>query len=529
MDGKEGVRLKRVCFAGMNGVFAVLSFAAALLVTVNIAGYYYNVIDFRPALYLTAAFLAAVVTFFLATVCRRTKRIADFLKKYPDRILLATALLLFAVQAVFLSIAYVPLGWDVTEIIEMASGESLFDLYFIRYPNNTVMTACFKLLFQFTKKLGMNCWLAAILLSALATDISVVLICSAVKKVFSLRAFYLTLWLSVLLYALHPTVATPYSDTLALPFTAGFVYCGVQFFYADTRREKWRYAAAAGFVLYIGYCIKPTVAIAGIAAAILLLLFLKKPSKKRVVSAALCAVLFSCGVLTAYTAAELANPVIFGRVPTEEMRYAKEFPMSHFLMMGLNEREDAYYGFFRADVHATASITGKKEKTAFHKIVIRNRLKSFGAAGFAEHCLNKAIWVSTDGTFYYGGEGEFHNDNEKAQSGLRGFLQNYLYTETAFYQNYLANCMQGVWLFVLVGVALACLRRQKRCSAPQNAMRFFLQLTIFGLLLFLMLFEARSRYLFLYLPYFCALSAVGYSNLFEKRTPKRREKSEEIE
>ena len=79
----------------MNGVFAVMSFAAALLVAGNIAAYYYNVVDFRPALYLTAAFLAAVLTFALATVCRRTKRIVDFLKKYPDRILLAMVLLLF--------------------------------------------------------------------------------------------------------------------------------------------------------------------------------------------------------------------------------------------------------------------------------------------------------------------------------------------------------------------------------------------------------------------------------------------------
>ena len=516
-------RLQRFCFAGINGVFALWMLTVCLLMGLNIASYYYNVVNFRPLYYLLFAVLAAAVTFSGMALCRKSAKLSAFLRKNPEKIMLCSVLLLFCVQAAFLSIAYVPLGWDVTEIIEMASGQSLFANYFIRYPNNTVMTACFKVLFQFTNKFGMDCWLAAILLSALATDVALVLICRTVQKVFGLKAFYLTLWLSVLLYALHPTVSTPYSDTLVMPFTAAFVYFGAKFMLAHTRREKCRFGFICGFVLYFGYCIKPTVMIAGIASVILLFLCLKKPTKAQFTSALLCILFCTSGILTACTLSTASNAVVFGRVPTEEERYEKEFPMSHFFMMGLNERSDAYYGFFRADVNTTASITGKNEKTEFHKSIIRVRLKNMGASGFLQHCLNKAIWVSTDGTFYYGGEGEFHNGNEKAESGLRGVLQNYLYTETPFYTQFLANAMQGVWLFVSVGVLLACLRRQKFATAPQNKLRFFLQLSLLGLLLFLMLFEARSRYLFLYLPYFAALAAIGFS---QKRSKARKRKSQ---
>ncbi len=504
-------RLQRFCFAGINGVFALWMFAVCLLMGLNIAAYYYNVVDFRLLYTLLFAALAAAVTFSGLALCRKSAKFSDFLRKNPEKVLLCSVLILFCVQASFLSVAYVPLGWDVTEIIEMASGQSLFDNYFIRYPNNTVMTACFKVLFQFTNKFGIDCWLAAILLSALSTDVALALICRTVQKVFGLRAFYLTLWLSVLLYALHPTVSTPYSDTLAMPFTASFVYFGVEFMRAHTRREKCRFGFACGFVLYFGYCIKPTVMIAGIAALILMVLCLKKPTKAQFVSALLCIVFCAGGILTACTLSAASNTVVFGRVPTEKQRYEKEFPLTHFLMMGLNERADAYYGYFREDVHTTASISGKDEKVDFHKSIIRVRLKNMGAKGFLTHCLNKAVWVSTDGTFYYGGEGEFHNGNQKAEGGLRGILQNYLYTETPFYTQFLANAMQGVWLFISVGVLLSCIRRQKYNTAPQNRLRFFLQLSLLGLLLFLMLFEARSRYLFLYLPYFAALAAVGYS------------------
>ena len=42
-------------------------------------------------------------------------------------------------------------------------------------------------------------------------------------------------------------------------------------------------------------------------------------------------------------------------------------------------------------------------------------------------------------------------------------------------------------------------------------MEFVMQLSLFGLFLFLMLFEARSRYLFLYLPFFILLASQGLS------------------
>ena len=54
--------------------------------------------------------------------------------------------------------------------------------------------------------------------------------------------------------------------------------------------------------------------------------------------------------------------------------------------------------------------------------------------------------------------------------------------------------MQGIWLFICIRAIISCF--------PQKYNKFngIAKLAIEGLFLFLLIFENRSRYLFLYLP-----------------------------
>ncbi|MGN0562050.1 MAG: hypothetical protein ACI4K6_04525, partial [Candidatus Fimenecus sp.] len=106
---KEGLhlaRLKRICFAGLDGVCAVWTGITVILITLNIAAYYYNVVEFQPLRYLLAAAGAAALTFAVYTACKKLPKLYAFLRSYPDKVLLGSILLLFAVQAAFLAVAY---------------------------------------------------------------------------------------------------------------------------------------------------------------------------------------------------------------------------------------------------------------------------------------------------------------------------------------------------------------------------------------------------------------------------------------
>ena len=105
--------------------------------------------------------------------------------------------------------------------------------------------------------------------------------------------------------------------------------------------------------------------------------------------------------------------------------------------------------------------------------------------------------------FRSGMEGGFHLEEQSDRNTLRGFLQNGFYIETEFYQNWFSAWMQGVWLMVCIRSALTILRKS---DAPYSGIA---KLSVLGLFLFLLLFENRSRYLFLYLPVILTIAESG--------------------
>ncbi len=512
-------KLKQLCLRSVNTGFALATAAIVILILLNAANHYVNMVDFNMAAVLLFLLFAAALTaggYFLCEKCG----IRSILAKHPFLILTAVMLTVCIAHILIVRAIYTPIGWDVAAIINAAGNlhpeetEDL-DIYFTRYPNNVLMTALFKVFFKIVQPVISDVWLSSALLSVLAVDIGIVLISLTAKRVFGLKVYYLTLWLSLLLIAVNPTIYVPYSDAVAMPFTACFLFSAAMLLTAKTQRVKFIFSFMAGLFLFTGYYIKPTVLIAGIAVFLLLALSIQKIGSKRILTYGLCVLLLITGGLSSFALNRAARPLVYSQLPTEQQQNALEVPVSHFIMMGLNERE-GYYGFFQDDVNNTFSISGKEEKTAYHKEVIVQRLQNFGVWGFLKHCINKAIWVTTDGTFLYGGEGIFHNGTPKKTDGLAGFLQNFNYTNTDLYQNYFGNYMQAIWLLTVFGMALLLFRRSKERPQAQNDLLFIMQMAAGGLVLFLVLFEARSRYLFLYLPYFTLLAAVGYQTLFQR-------------
>lgn len=508
-------KLQSFFASSIQVVFSFLWAGVSLLIVADAAKNYMNIANFSVAWVLLFLLLLAAVTIGMLFLARLPK-LKALLQKYPIRVLTLSMLFVLVLQLFLVRMTYTPIGWDVGSIISVAGNlhpelSEYYDTYLTWYPNNILMTAIFKVFCRIMQIVGMNPWLASVCLSVLAVDAGILFSCFIAKKVFGLKTFYLTLWISLLIAAFHPTITVPYSDTLAFPFTAAFLFLVVSAATAKRSAVRYSYCAFAGLAFILGYYIKPTVAIAGIALALWLFFCIRKPSKKNVLRTCSCVALALIGLGIGWGINQLAKPLAYTQVPTAERQEALEVPMTHFLMMGLNEKQDPKsYGFFQEDVNNTLAIAGVDEKAAFHKEVIRERITAFGIGGLLQHWGNKLIWVTTDGTFFYGGEGIFHAGTPMAQEGLKSVLQQWNYAETSVYQKYLTNFMQAVWLGIAIGMVLQLFAERKQKNSLQTAVLFIMQLTIIGLLLFLMLFEARSRYLFLYLPYFCILAANGY-------------------
>ena len=138
------------------------------------------------------------------------------------------------------------------------------------------------------------------------------------------------------------------------------------------------------------------------------------------------------------------------------------------------------------------------------------RIKDMGAAGYSRFLAKKMLTVYNDGTYAWGGEGNFFMTVfPQPNNRISAFLRNIYYTDGKYYDIFV-TVKQIIWVFVMGAVAVSGLGKENRQEV------IVLMLSIVGLTLFEVLFEARARYLYTYAPVFCILAASGIEKLSNK-------------
>ena len=186
----------------------------------------------------------------------------------------------------------------------------------------------------------------------------------------------------------------------------------------------------------------------------------------------------------------------------------QRFPPNHFMMMGLNTATKG--GFSPEDHEFSVSIPDYEERERQIWEVIGERWNQMTAAQRGEHYLVKLIYIMNNGTFSWGDEGIFFDTVPEHDNPLNDIYSEIFYPEGKYFALY-CEFAQVIWMQILLGIVLLFfdLRRETYRKA-------LLMIVLCGLLAFLMLFEARARYLILYSPAFLILSLHGYEGLFSR-------------
>ena len=181
-------------------------------------------------------------------------------------------------------------------------------------------------------------------------------------------------------------------------------------------------------------------------------------------------------------------------------------------MMGMQERQNdvigdgknqTLYGTYNVqDDLNTYSIKGYKEKQEYNLKIIKERLKNFGIIGYIKFLYNKANWILSDGTFYYGYEGTWIVDGYQNQNKVAKIVQKFITVDSKAYKYITANIMQISWLIILFGLMLSY-------SKEKNEYLDIGKLAIIGIILFILIFEGRARYLVNYIPIFIFIGVDG--------------------
>lgn len=479
--------------------FTVVSF----LISVILALFYLPIIKYSlkwtgtvwPFVAATVAalfLLAALLTYWGERVTLPKRRIVGYI----------CVIILVAVQLRFAMALYGTISFDFNYLFTAAKGLAWngdlngTEAYFAQFPNNLLLVLCFAFVIKVCTFIGFYNYMAALVLcSVISVDLSIYLAWRCAKKLWGRKYAFVFLLLSMPMIFFHYGIVCPYSDTFGMIFPAAFL------FFLEHRPEKRAAAIETSLLMgawmAIGYHIKPQTAIIVIAAFLIELFYCSKTRENVLVFLKRIA-LFLVGFIAAYVLLHLLFQLTTGSVLTEALKEEKQTPFTHYLMMGVNPDTAGFIS--DSDWEATMAVPGKKAKIAFNLQIIQERLQKMQLSGYLKllHLKGKNTfsWMKID----------MWVRNHNCQDNLSLFLQNWFCQGGQMFEKVWLFFLQANWVFWIMLWILPIVLGHG--FSDPNVM--LLRLTVMGLVMFELLFEAGQRYLFHLFPIYALLAVYGW-------------------
>ncbi len=438
--------------------------------------------EMAPAALLVGGACAAAV---LCAVSLAVKKIGFIREHYRQiaLILLAPYLLVIAVMALKMQVIPTMNGWDFPIVvrcsIDYRNGITELPPYFSLWPNNTPLLWIQVAFFRLVNMAGLTDYMSRlVILNCVLITLSVRFVFLTADLVFEGPAA-LTVTLIAMIYpGLFLYGAIAYTDTFSLVFVAMAV-----FFYTKARtnydREKSETVWLVLFTLAVicGAVIKITALVLLIACSIDYLFTRKKKNAFHILLGAAC-------IAGTFILTDLAKR-------PAEMEGYPEIPFTHWVMMGLEGN-----GGYNDDDYQLVLSVPESERARFTRKEIARRIGEKGFGGMIEHLKGKLSYIMSDGACF-------------APSKLdRGVLKprfiHEFVVETGRFSDYLyiySDRLQLALIFLEVVGIILHMRKQGSLS--------FVRLSRIGIILFLLIWEARSRYLVNFLPLFFISAGSG--------------------
>lgn len=466
--------------------------------------------------------------------------IMHFLRKYDSidknsKKVLIMYIFLISIQITYAALIFRKIGWDAgmvySSACDLVNGTFNNVEYFSMYGNNVLLLLFLEILFRACKLFGCNNYLfISIIFNIFMIDLAIYYIYKTCEKLIGKKYGTLSYFISIPMLGLNPYLTVVYSDTLSYIFPVIIFYNYILYKNEKDSKSKSMFIFNIAFFSILGYLVKPTNIIISIAIFIieLLSMIVKKIVKKQSAKQNQillnknkykqhfinCFIVFFT-ILVVYGSFDIYKNLRLKNYISKEITYQNSFPMTHFMMMGLKPEgyEGKYYGvYLEDDVNSTKSQIGKSAKKEYNIKQIKIRLKAMGIKGYISYLYDKYTFIISDGSFFYGDEGNFYQSEPYFSGKLASLVQGFSYVDGKYYNKITVNIMQSYWIIILGLILISSILSliygdEKKIS--------ILKLSIIGIIAFILLFEARSRYLMNYLPVFILL-AIYSINKFEK-------------
>lgn len=478
-------------------------------------------------------FALAVIWVFLIIACCflcnfavRFGKIQKFTEKYFYLLLVLASLAVLYIQWQIAYEIYFFAGWDVSIVMGSADKvqfgtEPIGNFYyFSQYTNNIGIAYLLAVIQKAACALGYETerYYICIKIGCALINLAGVFTVLAVKKITkSIKASVTAFVLFHLLVSTNPWMSVPYTDVFSILFPVLTFYFYVQAVQKAGSRYSPLLWLGIGLSGGIGYLIKPSGAIVLIAVVVCAGIRWLTGERSRKIYGLKCMVMFFAAIfmvygiyvhMLSYTGCELNKDIAFS--------------WTHYFMMGLNEETTGSY--LSADYGYSSSFATAAERTKGNMERAFSRLNDFGLPGYLKFLMNKLLMNFNDGTFAWGLEGGFVLGETAYAPGIWGQRLRRLYYVTNDWYIYYATAAQSIWLWVQMtaaGILLGSRKKQEQ-SVDRKLAEKVLMVSLIGIFAFVMLFEARARYLYNMLPLYVICAVLGGQNIYRWLIQQRR-------
>lgn len=499
----------------------------------------------RDQLYSNPVYAAAGIIF-AAGLCLIIKmsgeRLEELLHKRQKTVIAFTLLIFFLLSVVLDISGFFYSDWDpiailyaLSELISGSGGETV-NSYFSNHPNNLLLVWIYLMVMKTAGVFGYGSFTAIVIFQCLVSSFTAFVLWRIMSDICigSRVVPYAGLILYEVWIGLSPWFIVTYSDEtgIILPVIILRLFQKLSQGRASGNPGGeliiW---GAVSFAAGVGYFIKPQIIIAYIAGVLFCFcdsLYRGAGHEKVLKNGGNRAGLMKKGFAAAVVsgmAVLFSFFIVKGAVfPSMDIKLDgdRSFGMAHYFMMGLNRETDGAYS--DEDTLYTDSFDTPREKLEADLELAGKRIREYGILGLKGHAQRKILVNYNDGLFAWGIDGNFFAGREAEELGnvaetpLTDFVWSFILPEGADHGKY-SSALQMLWLMMLIlstvsavfaGRHLRMLGRRAsggEITIPDEI--YIVMLSLTGLFLFELLFEAKARYLFIYTPYYLILSVFG--------------------
>ena len=368
--------------------------------------------------------------------------------------------------------------------------------YFLQYSNNNfclLLVIMITKLFKFLHINLFNNYL--VLFNIFMIDLSIILSYKYAKRLKNKEFAIKVLLLNVLNPLNYLFIHWTYTCTYFAPFMVGILYLYNKI--SDSKKIDMKYTILTiifGIVSVIGYFLRPIIVIPLIAIFIVVIINLisnYKVIKERISSnykkiiIVVFAFLFS--VLTCYKVVSYYS----NKYSPDKSR---NFPVTHWIMMGIHGEGMVN----EVDNNFTFKYKTKKEKINANIWEIKRTLLDYGVTGLVNHLVIKLPVTWSDGiSEYYFRSGNIINNS---------YTYNYIYGEKKDFVVVYCQSFRILTIFLLI---LSLFNQLKK----KSDYRFIFSLTLFGGVLFYLLWEAKNAYSYPFITLIIFLCCDALNNI----------------